>query len=336
MPNDLALIRTGLAASAASAFFLQKVHCNFPRNLFRVRLVVNRKNKWLKRGLWTLALLVVVGAGLSVMSYVMLRRTPDWYLPDTMTDAQRKTAAERLENMLIQLRNWGGKQHAAQVRAGPTTHAQQQAQTALSQKPDEAFTISFTDDELNAFFNKWADSKNRRAWFDQYVENPKMVIRGNQLIFVGNVKEMDMVVSLVFEPRLDDKGNLDLHLVHVLGGVLPLPDAMWEGKRRSVEQGLQSKLPIYQQGAEISPEGIANGDAGSAAMNQLLLETLQNKPAGAVIFIPIELQHLSQSLPVKITALSIHDHTLEMTAEQMSEEERRVFMGTLKGDSGAP
>jgi hypothetical protein len=296
---------------------------------------VNRKNKWLKRGLWTLALLIVVGAGLSVMSYVMLRRTPDWYEPDPQTEAQLETKSQRIEDLLKRLSNWGGKEHAQQVRRTPTTHAEQQAQTALSQKPDEAFNISFTDDDLNAFFNKWTAAKDRRAWFDQYVENPRMVIRGKQLIFVGKVKDMDTIVSLVFEPQLDDQGNLDLHLVHVLGGVLPLPDAMWEGKRQSVERALKNKLPEYQQSATITPEGIANGDAGSAAMNQLLLATLQNKPAGGVIFIPIELTHLSQSLPVKITSLSIHDHTVEMTAEQMSTEERDAFWKRLKSTDGA-
>jgi hypothetical protein len=150
------------------------------------------------------------------------------------------------------------------------------------------------------------------------------------LIVVGQPKAVDLVVSLVFEPKLDNDGNLNLNLVHVLGGVLPLPGAMWATQRTVVEETLQSNLPRYQQTAAISPEGIANGDAATAAMNQLLLATMQYKPASAVIFVPIELQHLSQSLPVKITALSLHDHTLEMTVEGMSAEERDSLLKHLK------
>jgi hypothetical protein len=287
----------------------------------------------MKRTLWTLALLGVVGAGLSVMSYAMLRRVPDWYQPDTSTADQRRTAADKIENMLIRLRNWSGQHHAAQLRVTRPvdSHSQLQAREVLSEKADETFTISFTDDELNAFFNKWADFKNRRPWFQQYVEDPRVVIRGNQLIIVGKVRDLDMVVSLVFEPKLDGEGKLDLNLVHVLGGILPLPGAMWRDQRQAVEEALRGKLPMYQRAADISPDGIANGNAGSAAMNQLLLSTLRYEPASAVIFVPIELQHLSQSLPVKITALSIHDHTVEMTAQQMSSEEREAFLKELKG-----
>ena len=293
---------------------------------------MNGRKRWLKRGAWLLAFGVVVGAGLSAISYVMIRRTPDWYQPDTRTPDQRSRAADKIENLLILLRNWGGEQHAAKVRAkAPTADPQQQqVRQWLAEKPDQAFVISFTDDELNAFFNKWAEPANRRGWFDQYVTDPRLVIRGTQLIIVGQPKAVDLVVSLVFEPKLDADGNLNLNLVHVLGGVLPLPDAMWTGQRALVEQTLQNNLPRYQNGAAISPDGIANGDAASAAMNELLLAATQYKPASAVIFIPIELQHLSQSLPVKITALALHDHTLEMTVEGMSAEERDALLTHLK------
>jgi hypothetical protein len=295
---------------------------------------VNRPNIWVNRGLWLVALLGVIAAGLSVMSYLALRRTPDWYQPDTSTAEQRRSAAGRIENMLILLRNWGGHHHAVAVLAHQPadSHAQLQARKVLLEKANATFPISFTDDELNAFFDKWADSKDRRAWFDQYVDDPRLVIRGHQLIIVGKARETGLVISLVFEPRLDEQGNLDLHLAHVLGGILPLPDAMWWNQRQAAERALSNRLPMYQQGAAFSAEGLANGDAGSAAMNQMLLSTMQYKPVPAVIFVPVELQHLSQSLPVKITALTVRDHTVEMTAQQMSEDERKVFLQRLKGE----
>lgn len=279
--------------------------------------------------MWTAGLLVVAAVGLSVMSYLAIRRTPDWYQPDTRTQEQRNKIAERLENLLVLLGNWGQKKHFEHPAPG-TTQTQQQSQAMLDRKADETFPISFTDDELNSLFNKWANTKNRRAWFEQYVDDPRLVIRGNQLIIVGKAKSMDLVVSLIFEPRLEAGGKMDLKLVHVLGGMLPLPDALWSGQKTAIENVLREKLPLYQGDANITPDGVANGDAASAAMNQLLLDTLQYKPTSAVIFVPLDWLNLSKSLPVKITALSMHDHTLEMTAEQMSPEERAVLLKELK------
>jgi hypothetical protein len=297
---------------------------------------VTRRTNRIKLLIAALVLLVLLAAGLWTASYVMLRRTPDWYQPDTSSEAQRNKAANEFLVILSALRNWSSQRHAAVVRANiavnstNTDPATQQARAMLGSKPDEAFQISFTDDQLNAFFNSWQNTHDRRAWFEQYVEDPRLVLRENQLILVGKVKDQGVVVSLIFEPRLDEHGRINLNLNNVLAGVLPVPDAMWAGKRSAIEASLERKLPIYQAGAEISSDGTANGDAGSAAMNQLVTATLQYKSANSVIFVPLD-EKLSQSLPVKITSLAIHDHTLMMTAEQMSEQERAEFLKELKG-----
>jgi hypothetical protein len=295
---------------------------------------VHRRRNWSKIVLRFTLLLVLAAAGVSAMSYIAMRRTPDWYQPDTKTDAQRNRIAARLENMLALLVDWGQRNHLQ--HAAPNVSNTQQVQALLSHKADESFPISFTDDELNALFNKWANTKNRREWFEQYVDNPQLVIRGKQLIIVGKVRAMDMVISLIFEPRLEPDGQMNLRLVHVLGGVLPLPDALWSGQKWAIEKVLREKLPLYQQDANISADGIANGDAASAAMNQLLLDTITYKPTNAVVFVPIDWQQLTKSLPVKITALSIHDHTVEMTAEPMTSKERGILLQRLKTSGSVP
>jgi uncharacterized protein YpmS len=289
-----------------------------------------------------MGLLIVAGGAIWGTSYAMLRRTPEWYQPDTSTPEQRSKAARAFQDVLTSIHNWGGRHHAiavnAKLSANPSTGdsaTSRQAQALLAEKPNEAFEISFTDTELNAFFDTWENTHDRRAWFEQYVINPRLVLRENQLILVGKVKESSLIVSLVFEPKLTSDGKLNLNLTNVFGGVLPMPDAMWAGQRSAIENTLRSKLPAYQKGAAITAEGVANGDAGSAAMNQMLLATLQYKPTSAVIFVPLDVMHLSQNLPVKITTVAIHDHTLQMTAEQMSEEEREAFLKDLKGEATA-
>jgi hypothetical protein len=298
--------------------------------------LVNRRTTRIKIYVTLIVLLAVLAAGLWGTSYAMLRRTPEWYQPDTSTPDQRNKAAKAFEDLLASLNNWSGRRHAATVHRKPTVNpaddpSTQQARAMLGSKPDEVFQISFTDDQLNAFFNKWANTKDRRAWFEQYVEDPRLVLRENQLILVGKVKDQGVIVSLIFEPRLDEKGRINLNLVNLLGGVLPVPDALWANQRSAIEASLARKLPMFQAGAEITPDGVANGDAGSAAMNKLISATLQYKSSDSVIFVPLNAS-LSQSLPVKITSVVIHDHTVQMTAEQMTEEEREGFLRELKGE----
>ena len=103
-----------------------------------------------------------------------------------------------------------------------------------------------TDEQLNAFFQKW-ENVQRQKLLEEFVEDPRIVIREKQLILVGKVKSMGIVLSLIFEPRLADNGDFMLNLVRVQGGMLTVPDAMWSGKRDSIEQMLARKLPAFQQ-----------------------------------------------------------------------------------------
>jgi hypothetical protein len=151
---------------------------------------VNRRINWLKISLWVAAILLVAGAVISVTSYVLIRRTPEWYQPDTRTEDQRNMAAKAIEDILAAIHTWGSKRASVPVKphqqASPTDTdpSTQQALAMLGQKPDEAFQISFTDDQLNAFFNKWANTHDRREWFERYVDDPRLVVRENQLILV--------------------------------------------------------------------------------------------------------------------------------------------------------
>jgi hypothetical protein len=121
-----------------------------------------------------------------------------------------------------------------------------------------------------------------------------------------------------------------MNLVRVLGGILPLPDAMWARQRTKVEQLLESKLPVYQQAAAFAPDGTANAAAASVGMNKLLLAVLRNEPADPVLFVPYDVKKLNRSVPVKITGVSIQNNTLSITAEQMTASERATLLERLR------
>lgn len=290
--------------------------------------------KFLKLFLLLIAVILLGGIALSVGGWFMLRGTPDWYQPRTLTAEQRKTSEARAEAMFVNMTNWAGGARAALLRAAnalegesPTTS---QAATALAHQPAAPFQIQFSDDDLTAFFDKWAGGNGRREYFDQYVQDARLILRNNQLILAGTVKEMGTVVSVQFEPRIDARGSLQLRIARVLGGILPLPDAVWARKREKIERLLESKLPAYQQSAALSSDGTANSAASAAGMNKLLLAVLRGESAEPVLFIPYDVKKLNRSVPVKITAVTIENNTLKMTAEQMTTAERDAMLERLR------
>jgi uncharacterized protein YpmS len=293
--------------------------------------------KWFKASVWLVSLVVLLAIGIGAVAWFMLRGTPDWYRQDTSTADQRKKNAAEVENKLVNLTNQFKQRNAAEYRINHQPRATtaeamtaEQARVLRAQKPDEPVTIQFTDDQLNAFFDKWADFQNRRTIFEQYVDHPRIVMQKNQIILVGLIKDMGLVVSMQFEPRIDGDGNLRLDLVRVMGGMLPLPDSMWEKQRASLERMLGKKLPKYQRDAEISPDGYANGALASAAMNEMILAVLRGGSSSAAIFVPASIQRLSPTIPVKITSVSIQDNTMTLSAQQMTAEERKKLVEKIQ------
>ena len=213
------------------------------------------------------------------------------------------------------------------ARANSQSAAQSDKVKAV--QPDAPFELELTDAQLNAFFQRW-ENNARQQLLDEYVEDPRLVIRDNQMILVGKVKSMGIILSLIFEPHLDDHGDFQLNLVRVQGGMLAVPDAMWAGKRDSIEQMLARKLPPFQAGASASPDGTVNGDTGSAAINEMLLAVLRSTTSPAIVFVPVETFKLAPSIPVKITAMSMKGHSVKMTGRKMTPDELAGLMKTIK------
>ncbi len=292
--------------------------------------------KWIKRGIWTIAFLIVAGVITAGVLNHMVHGTPDWYQPDVSTPDEKRTAADRVENLLMEIRfRFSPPTQAAlaarraQEMAKANSQSAAQSDLVKSEQPDLPFDLELTDAQLNAYFQRW-ETVDRQHLLDEYVEDPRIVIRDNQLILVGKVKSMGIILSFIFEPRLDDHGDFFLNLVRVQGGMLAVPDAMWSGKRDSIEQMLARKLPPFQARAAVAADGTVNGDTGSAAINEMLLAVLRNTTSPAVIFVPVGNFSLAPSFPVRITAMSMRGHSLKMTARKMTPDELAKLLKTIK------
>src|SRR5256885_8870848 len=124
----------------------------------------------------------------------------------------------------------------------------------------------------------------------RYLTDPVVILKDQRIILAGKVKwrDLDTVVSVHFAPRIDEQGRLDLNLVNVLGGRLPLPSgAVIDPVRERLGEVAQRRLPVWQQRADIDGAGGANEDSVLAAMTKLGLHALNKEPGSPALFIAL-------------------------------------------------
>jgi hypothetical protein len=291
-------------------------------------------------------ILVLSSIVLAVFAWFLLRGTPAWYRPDLLTPQERQEAAARVEDKLIHIYNWVAATHARRVlavdatkkaspSASPST-AVSAAADFLAHEPAQPFQIAFTETELNAFFDKWADVGDRRAALGQYVQNPRLVLRDNQIILAGTLKDLGLVISLEFEPKIDNQGDLQANLVRVVAGMLPLPDIIWAGRRKQALDVLTRQLPELQQRSTIAVDGTASPAAAEASMNKLLQAVLDHQATDPVLFLPYDALRPDRCVPVTVSAVAIQNNTLTMTVQQMTAPQRHALLKRLRTPVAVP
>ena len=116
------------------------------------------------RRTWAMLLGGVVG--IMLVLWMLMRGTPDWYHPRSMTVEQFEAAAQRATNKLAMVQN-----EAARARA--VENAQRRHPSTSTSKPArDPITVSFTDDELNAFFDKWSVFQGLKNSYEKYLSDP--------------------------------------------------------------------------------------------------------------------------------------------------------------------
>lgn len=253
--------------------------------------------------------------------FVLLRGTPAYYRQSRLSVEQRAQAATRAESKLSRMQNMAVDVHGAdlQRRNGATQPATEPGAT----------TFSFTDDELNALFNKWAELHNWKDLMSRVVEEPMVVLQDGRIILAGKVtlKNLDTIVSIHFVPTITPDGRLDLKLAAILGGKLPLPrDTVISPMRDKLLKMMAQDIPVWQQNATFTKSGTLNDDAVKATLGQLLVRTLNDAPSEPVVF----LWTGSATVPVKLTDISIANNTLSLTVVPLDPTERATLLAQIK------
>lgn len=261
----------------------------------------------------------------AALSYWAFKGTPDYYRRPVLTAQERAEAADRAEKKIIRTREWVNdlwvSEHRS-IRAGATGAATAPAAT----RPADPFTVSFTEHELNAFSEKWS-----RTWDQRYREtltDPVVIFREDRIILAATLTDLGAVAGFHFYPRINEQGQLRLTLESVRAGRLPMPEMVWAGQRDRAIEGLRRRLPDWQRGARIEPNGVANPDAVAAHMTKLLFDVLAGRPHEPVLFIPFADD--GRAVPVRLTAMQIADGQLTLTVESMTADERTALLDRIR------
>jgi uncharacterized protein YpmS len=283
--------------------------------------------KWIKRLMLGLALLLSVTALFMVGGFALIRRTPDFYHHHLLTPAQRAAAAARAETKLTVMQNMVADSHGSEI---------QKLNGTATLPPQGARTFSFSDDELNSLFNKWSDLHDWRQFYERYIDDPIILLQPGRLILAGKlrIKDLDMVVSVHFAPKITPDGQLDMNLVQILGGKLPIPQETLMGPMRDKMNGfLAIHLPNWRAKANIDPTGATNEDAMKVALGKLALHTANHEPGDPVVFFPL-MSHGLISVPVKLTGIQIDKDLLSLTVVPMNGVERSQLLDRIKQPAG--
>ena len=281
-----------------------------------------RRRRWIKRSLLAIA---AVLTGAAALSYWAFKGTPDYYHRPQLSPQERADAADRADEKIIRTRYWANELWAQEQRdivdgAGATTAAATRTRAAQS------YTVSFTENELNAFFEKWSNSWEAR--YANRVKDPAVVLRDDRIILLGTVSEIGAIASFHFQPLIDDQGRLRLTLESVRAGRLPMPEMIWAAQRDRLVAGLQQRLPAWQSKATIAPNGVANREAVAAHMSKLLFDVLARRPREPVLFLPFEDD--GRAVPVQLTSVRITDGELTLTVESMPPADRAALLERIR------
>lgn len=280
---------------------------------------MKNKRRKLKLILLLLALALV---SVALLGFTLLKGTPDYYILLDLSPEQRDAAAQRAEDTITRMQNLAAAARGAEIRAS----------TNPSARPvREGTTFSFTQDELNSLFAKWSDKFGWRETYGRYLENPIIILQDNRVILAGRVRvrNIDSVVSFRFEPRIDEKHDLDLNLEGVRAGNLPVPqDMLFAPFRDRFRQELESRVPRWQQNVKIDSHGGANDDTMKVALAHLFMNVLQEKPADNVIFLPVFQDN--RRVPVSLSDVQVTDKQVTFTVVPMDAQERTKLIEHLK------
>lgn len=261
-----------------------------------------------RRFLLVAAGLVGVLLAILAIGVALLLAEPAFYHAPALSPEQAESAAKRVEDKLVEIRNVTVERRAA---------------------PASSYVVTFTQDELNAFLAKWSELSHVRAATGGQVRRPMVILRPDELILAAKIDAagMQAVAAVHLRPTLDDAG-LRLPITAVTAGRLPVPPAQLLARLKGPLEPMRRRLPDWQAAARLNAAGHANDDATKALYARLLLAAVDGGHAvEPVLLVPSD-GH--RAVPVRLTEVSVAEGELTLRARMLAPAERAAFLASLQ------
>jgi hypothetical protein len=264
----------------------------------------------------TLLAIVLVALIAGLVLLWLVQAPPSYYQPLALTPQQLEDAAKRAEDKFVEIRNVAGGAAAA--------------------TSDSTFQVTFTQEELNAFLQKWTELSQVRKALGGRLTRPAVVLRADRLILAGKVNagQLDSIVGVEFRPSIDGQGRLRMDIEQVSAGKLPVPLAMLSGSFSEGIKALRANLPRWRREARLQTNSSGAATFDDDAMNvvyaELLLAVLDGRAVEATFPIPLDGR---RGVPAEITSLKLEDGAITAQVRLLTPAERADFLQRIKGDA---
>jgi uncharacterized protein YpmS len=254
-----------------------------------------------------------------------MHRTPSWYRPLSLNSKEMEAAANRAFDKAIAIHNMAAD---AASRESSAQYAKEHGRPAPATNPAAPITVSFTQEELTAFIVRWSTLNSEKV--ERYITGPQFALKDGQIIFGGHITQLGQFGAIYLDPSIDEKGLLHLDVVQIRAGDLRVPQQMVQSHVEKLETSLRQWLPQWQRKATLDTAG-ANADTVKAAMTELLLNTIHEKPSQAIFFMPIGDR---KTVPVRLTNVAINDASITFTVQPLGADERKLALDNIREPFG--
>lgn len=309
--------KTTLALSAEAIFGLMNRSTDIPKSGVL----------WKRLALWGVILLAAALLCIVVLYYLMLRQ-PEWYraLERTPRDLKNtQLSAIRAEDTLMNLRNWAADAVAQErrlARQGPASGA------AAAFAPS-TFVLEFTDADLNAALEKWAETQGWEDIYGQYISRPRLAFRKEGILVAAMLKSLGSVANARLEVRPPEGGQLTFKLATLRAGSVPIPAAVTAGTLTDVGRRVREELITLTDAARAGAAGTAtaNYSATAAQLGLMLLASLDGTAAPAVVVIPIDNDRF---FPAQVVDVRLEGGTVRVVLASMDPGQRAQWIEGLR------
>ena len=265
-------------------------------------------------------MLLAAGLGGGYFLYKNASAIPDFYSRARLSGQARLDAIANVERKFGNFQDQFG-----------SAVADRDKETGEDEEPREPVVLSFTIDEIDAYFDKWLDDNGYRDNVGQHLGEPRLTLHDGAIVMAGQLRSLkDTVVSFHFVPVAPESEGegVQLEFEGAYAGNLPLPDSALNVFREKARGPLQDKIDKVRDEIALDEANDVNEAGVDTAIDRQVLELLSDKPLRNLVLFPPLLAR--GPVAARVERLEVDDDRLSVAFMPLNLSERESLVETLK------